>query len=85
LPVGGIKEKILAAHRAGIRRVCLPERNRRDLIEIKDEIKSEMQFHFVSNIAEIPDLIFLEPELLERRVEAAKQRTTVHENLEPTT
>ncbi|MDX9723239.1 MAG: endopeptidase La [Myxococcota bacterium] len=77
LPVGGIKEKILAAHRAGIRRVCLPERNRRDLIEIKDDIKKEMQFFFVSNISELPDLIFVEPELLERRVEAARQRTTV--------
>ena len=59
LPVGGIKEKVLAAHRAGIRRVILPERNRRDAIEIKDEIKKEMEFFFVSHISESIDLTLI--------------------------
>jgi ATP-dependent Lon protease len=59
LPVGGIKEKVLAAHRAGIRRVILPERNKRDVIEIKDEVKREMEFVFVSNLAEIPPLVLV--------------------------
>jgi len=61
LPVGGIKEKILAAHRSGIRRVILPERNKRDIIEIKDDIKTEMEFYFVSNISEVPLLVFVDP------------------------
>jgi ATP-dependent Lon protease len=65
LPVGGIKEKVLAAHRAGIRRVLLPERNKRDVIEIKDDIKREMEFVFVSNIAELPELVLVQEEPVE--------------------
>jgi len=56
MPVGGIKEKVLAAHRAGLRRVILPERNRKDLVDIPNEIKEEMELIFVSNIAEMIDL-----------------------------
>jgi len=64
LPVGGIKEKVLAAHRAGIRKVVMPERNKRDVAEIKDDIKKEMTFYFVSNVAELADIVFVEPERL---------------------
>ncbi len=71
LPVGGIKEKVLAAHRAGIRRVLLPERNKRDIIEIKDEVKREMEFVFVSNVSEIPDLVLVP----EDKPEPAKAET----------
>ena len=48
LPVGGIKEKVLAAHRAGIKCVILPARNRKDLVDIPKEIRKEMKFRFVS-------------------------------------
>ena len=45
LPVGGIKEKVLAAHRAGIKRVIVPERNRADLFEeVPKEVVDELQF-----------------------------------------
>ena len=44
LPVGGIKEKILAAHRAGIKRVIMPERNQKDLIDVPEQAKNEMEF-----------------------------------------
>ncbi len=47
LPIGGIKEKVLAAHRAGIREVILPSRNEKDLTEIPDEIREAVRFHFV--------------------------------------
>ncbi|MBW3622034.1 MAG: endopeptidase La [Armatimonadetes bacterium] len=54
LPVGGIKEKVLAAHRAGIRTVILPERNRKDVDEdVPREIKDEMTFHFAGDVKQV--------------------------------
>jgi ATP-dependent Lon protease len=50
LPVGGIKEKVLAAKRAGISTVILPKRNEKDLEELTDEVRREMTFHFVESI-----------------------------------
>jgi ATP-dependent Lon protease len=52
LPVGGIKEKVLAAMRAGIRRVLLPERNRKDLEEVPAEAKQKMEFVFLRDVDE---------------------------------
>src|ERR1700690_1647967 len=43
LPVGGIKEKVLAAHRAGIKRVVLPERNRKDIVDVPETIRKELE------------------------------------------
>ena len=56
LPVGGIKEKVLAAHRAGIKRVLLPERNRKDIVDIPDTVRQEMELSFVKKIDEVLDL-----------------------------
>jgi ATP-dependent Lon protease len=56
LPVGGIKEKVLAAHRAGIRVVILPEKNRKDLPEIPDEIKNDLEFHFCSRMEQVLEI-----------------------------
>jgi len=56
LPVGGIKEKVLAARRAGIRKVMLPAKNRDDLEEIPDHAKKEMTFYFVETLDEVLDL-----------------------------
>lgn len=57
LPVGGIKEKTLAARRAGIKEVILPERNRKDVEEdVPDQVKQDLTFHFVSEISEALDL-----------------------------
>ncbi len=53
LPVGGIKEKVLAAHRAGIKKVILPEKNKADTAEIPDKVKDEMQFIFVKNMTDL--------------------------------
>ncbi|GBC84072.1 Lon protease 2 [bacterium HR11] len=52
LPIGGVKEKILAAKRAGIRHVILPERNKADLDEIPAHIKEGLEFHFVKEVDE---------------------------------
>jgi ATP-dependent Lon protease len=53
LPVGGIKEKVLAAHRAGIRTVLLPRRNERDLEEVPDEVRRDVQFVLVDDADEV--------------------------------
>ncbi|OQX69336.1 MAG: endopeptidase La [Sorangiineae bacterium NIC37A_2] len=53
LPIGGVKEKTLAAHRAGIKRVLLPERNRADLDEVPKEIRDELEFVFVNKLDEV--------------------------------
>ena len=56
LEVGGIKEKLLAAHRAGIRTICLPERNGKDLIDIPDEITDDLDIHLVTRVEEVLSL-----------------------------
>jgi ATP-dependent Lon protease len=53
LPIGGLKEKLLAARRAGINDVILPEENKKDLDEIKEEIPSGLTFHLVKEIDEV--------------------------------
>ena len=53
LPVGGIKEKLLAAHRAGIKRVIMPERNQKDMIDVPEQAKNEMEFLFVKRMDEV--------------------------------
>jgi len=53
LPVGGIKEKVLAAKRAGITTVILPKKNEKDLEDIPEEIKKEIKFHFVQRMDEV--------------------------------
>jgi ATP-dependent Lon protease len=60
LPVGGIKQKILAAHAAGLSEVIIPERNRADLDEVPEEVRSELTFHPVMTIDEVLELA-LEP------------------------
>jgi ATP-dependent Lon protease len=73
LPVGGIKEKVLAAHRAGIRQVILPDKCRKDLIEVPEEIQSDLEFHFVSRMAEVLDLTLGAEGLAEARSRLTKQ------------
>ncbi len=59
LPIGGVKEKILATHRAGLTDVILPQENERDLDEIPDEVKSALKFHLVENVDEALKLALL--------------------------
>jgi len=53
LPVGGIKEKVLAAHRSGIRQIILPERNKKDLPDIPEDVRDKIVIHFVSRMDEV--------------------------------
>ncbi len=64
LPVGGIKEKVLAAHRAGIKWVILPERNKADLEEVPGEIREELEFVFAQKMDDVLLAALSEPEQL---------------------
>jgi ATP-dependent Lon protease len=53
LPIGGVKQKLLAAHRAGLKEVILPRRNEADLDDVPETIRGEIQIHLVSDVAEV--------------------------------
>lgn len=58
LPVGGIKEKVLAAYRAGIKTMILPKRNEKDLEDVPKDVRNKMNFCFVERMVEVIDLAF---------------------------
>jgi ATP-dependent Lon protease len=78
LPVGGIREKILAAKRAGITDVILCEENRKDIEEIKADYIKGLTFHYVSDVKEVIDLA-----LLKEKVKNPKDLTTVKKTSNP--
>src|SRR5258706_5769263 len=53
LPIGGLKEKTLAAKRAGIKQVIVPRRNEKDLPEIPEEVRNTLKFHFVDTVDQV--------------------------------
>lgn len=61
MPVGGIKEKLLAAHRAGIKQVLIPIQNRRDLEDVPSDVKDELVISLVSQVDEILPIVLLPP------------------------
>ncbi len=71
-PVGGIKEKVIAAHRAGIERIILPERNRKDIRDVPEDVRAQIKFDFVETVGELLklaldlDLPTLTPVTIER-------------------
>ena len=77
LPVGGIKEKILAAKRANIKEIILSKSNRKDILEIKEEYIKDLQFHYVTDMREVISLA-----LLDQKVDNALD-LTVKEDLKP--
>ena len=77
LPVGGIKEKILAAKRANIKEIILSKSNRKDILEIKEDYIKDLRFHYVTEMAEVIELA-----LLDQKVANAIEMT-VHEELKP--
>jgi ATP-dependent Lon protease len=58
LPVGGIKEKVIAAKSAGIKDVILPTRNEKDLIDVSDSVREALSFRFVDDVDQVLDMVF---------------------------
>lgn len=75
LPIGGLKEKVLAAHRAGIKRVLIPERNKADLDEVPNEIKNDLEFVAVSKMDQVLEAA-LEEKLTPKATEPAASAPT---------
>ena len=70
LPIGGVKQKVLAAHRAGLKEVILPKRNEGDLDDVPEAVKNEMTFHLAEAVEEVLEQA-LEPLDGDARQEAA--------------
>jgi ATP-dependent Lon protease len=60
LPIGGVREKVLAAHRVGIKRVLLPQQNEKDLADVPEDVRQQMEFIFCDRIEEILDNALLD-------------------------
>jgi ATP-dependent Lon protease len=56
MPIGGVKEKILAAHRAGLKHIILPKRNENDLDDVPDEVRKMIQFSLVDRVDEVIEI-----------------------------
>lgn len=75
LRIGGVKEKVLAAHRIGLRTVILPTRNEQDLDDVPDEIKQSMKFIYVDTVDDVIESS-LEPITGKKKTKTAKTKTT---------
>jgi len=74
LPIGGLKEKILAARRAGIKVVIFPEKNKKDLDDIPEEIRREMEFHMVSSADEVLSIAMNTDDFMNRKKPKSKKK-----------
>lgn len=61
LEIGGVKEKVIAAHRAGIKTVILPKENKKDLEDVPKEVLKDLKFHFVSHMDEVLPIALTKP------------------------
>ena len=73
LPIGGVKEKVTAAHRSGIKHIILPEHNKKDLEEIPEHIKKDLNFYFAKEIMDVIDVAI--PSLNSRKQKPAPRKT----------
>src|SRR5438045_5805965 len=85
LPIGGVKEKVLGAHRAGISTIILPKDNEADMEDIPEDVRKQLTFHCVRTLEEVFEIALLplsgskpdEPTLMEEMEEKAEPLATV--------
>jgi ATP-dependent Lon protease len=58
LEIGGVREKVIAAHRAGIKQIVLPKDNEKNLVDLPDKVRSDLKFHFVKNMDDVVKIVF---------------------------
>jgi ATP-dependent Lon protease len=82
LPVGGIKEKIMAARRAGIRCVILPLANKKDFDELADHLKEGLEMHFAGDYSEVFKVAFeYDPKLIDEEIKRSEKNHPKHEGI----
>ena len=79
LEIGGVKEKVLAAYRAGLRQLIMPKSNEKDLRDVPDEVKKQISFHFVSTMDEVLRLALLPAENDDLNVPAQRAEKSVRD------
>ena len=77
LPIGGVKEKVTAAHRSGIKTIILPDHNKKDLEDIPDHIKKDLTFHFAHEMMDVIDVAL--PGLNGRKKKPVKKTTKINQ------
>ena len=81
LPVGGIKEKILAARRVGMKEIILSSKNKKDVQDIKEIYRDKLTFHYVDRVDEVYLLALQEEKIPNAKIWDANK---LHKNMEPT-
>jgi ATP-dependent Lon protease len=75
LEIGGVKEKVIAAHRAGLKTIILPKDNKKDLIDVPKEVLRDLDFKFVSHMDEVLDIALARPLI---RTKTISHRPVLH-------
>ncbi len=78
LEIGGVKEKVIAAHRAGLKTIILPKENKKDLEDVPKEVLRDLKFVFVSHMDEILPVAFKKPLVIKGHESHASQRPVLH-------
>lgn len=74
LEIGGVREKVIAAHRAGIKQIILPKDNEKNLIDLPEKVKSDLKFHFVKSMDDVVKIVFSGKSRIPRTVSKKKKK-----------
>ncbi|MFP3854658.1 MAG: S16 family serine protease, partial [Anaerolineales bacterium] len=75
LPIGGVREKVLAAYRLQMSAVVLPDRNQKDLVELPPEAADAIEFHFASHMDQVLDFALMQPVSKKKKTKRAGSKT----------